>query len=73
MAAMVDPAFVRTMAAYNAEMNRRLYEAAWRIPDSRASAGPRRVLGLAARHALPSALGRPDVDGALRRLGEARA
>jgi uncharacterized damage-inducible protein DinB len=33
MAAMVDPAFVRTMAAYNTEMNRRLYEAAWRIPD----------------------------------------
>ena len=26
--------FVRTMAAYNAEMNRRLYEAAGRIPDA---------------------------------------
>jgi hypothetical protein len=31
--AMVDPGYVRTMAAYNAEMNRRLYEAAWRIPE----------------------------------------
>ncbi len=33
MDAMVTPAYVRTMAAYNAEMNRRLYEAAARIPD----------------------------------------
>jgi uncharacterized damage-inducible protein DinB len=31
---MVTPAYVRTMAAYNAEMNRRLYAAAGRIPDS---------------------------------------
>ena len=31
--AMVDPGYVRTMAAYNAEMNRRLYEAAEHIPD----------------------------------------
>ncbi len=31
---MVNPAFVRTMAAYNAEMNRRLYKAAARIPDA---------------------------------------
>lgn len=31
--AMVNPAYVRTMAAYNAEMNRRLYGAAARIPD----------------------------------------
>ena len=38
----------------------------------RAAAGPRRVLGLVARHAMPPALGRPDVDGALRRLGKAR-
>jgi uncharacterized damage-inducible protein DinB len=30
---LVNPAFVRTMAAYNAEMNRRLYAAAERIPD----------------------------------------
>jgi uncharacterized damage-inducible protein DinB len=30
---LVSPAFVRTMAAYNAEMNRRLYAAAERIPD----------------------------------------
>jgi len=30
---MITPAYVRTMAAYNAEMNRRLYEAASRIPD----------------------------------------
>ena len=33
MSAMVTPAYVRTMAAYNAEMNRRLYEASARIPD----------------------------------------
>jgi uncharacterized damage-inducible protein DinB len=31
--ALVTPAFVRTMSAYNAEMNRRLYAAAERIPD----------------------------------------
>ena len=30
---MVSPAYVRTMAAYNAEMNRRLYDAAARIAD----------------------------------------
>ena len=41
-------------------------------PRRRAAAGPRRVLGLAARHALPSAVGRPDVDVAVRRLAEAR-
>ncbi len=33
MSALVNPVFVRTMAAYNAEMNRRLYAAAGRIPD----------------------------------------
>jgi uncharacterized damage-inducible protein DinB len=31
--AMVDPGFVRTMAAYNAEMNRRLYAASECITD----------------------------------------
>ena len=31
---MVRPAFVRTMAAYNAEMNRRIYAAAARLPDA---------------------------------------
>jgi uncharacterized damage-inducible protein DinB len=30
---MITPAYVRTMAAYNAEMNRRLYEAASRLSD----------------------------------------
>lgn len=30
---MITPAYVRTMAAYNAEMNRRLYAAAARLPD----------------------------------------
>jgi uncharacterized damage-inducible protein DinB len=30
---MIGPAYVRTMAAYNAEMNRRLYAASARIPD----------------------------------------
>ena len=33
MSALVTPAYVRTMAAYNAEMNRRLYAAADRISD----------------------------------------
>ena len=32
---LVTPAYVRTMAAYNAEMNRRIYDAAARIPDAR--------------------------------------
>jgi uncharacterized damage-inducible protein DinB len=31
---LVNPAFVRTMAAYNAEMNRRIYGAAQRLPES---------------------------------------
>jgi uncharacterized damage-inducible protein DinB len=31
---MVNPAFVRTMADYNAEMNRRLYDASARISDA---------------------------------------
>jgi uncharacterized damage-inducible protein DinB len=31
---LVTPAFVRTMATYNAEMNRRLYGAAERLPDA---------------------------------------
>jgi uncharacterized damage-inducible protein DinB len=30
---LVRPAFVRTMAAYNAEMNRRIYAAAQRLPE----------------------------------------
>jgi uncharacterized damage-inducible protein DinB len=33
MTALVTTSYVRTMAAYNAEMNRRLYEASARIPD----------------------------------------
>jgi uncharacterized damage-inducible protein DinB len=31
---MITPAYVRTMAAYNAEMNRRLYEAAARLGEA---------------------------------------
>ena len=31
---MISPAYVRTMAAYNAEMNRRLYGAAARLTDT---------------------------------------
>ena len=31
---MVTPAYVRTMAAYNAEMNRRVYAAAQRVSDA---------------------------------------
>jgi uncharacterized damage-inducible protein DinB len=34
MTAMVSPAYVRTMAAYNAEMNCRLYDASSRIADA---------------------------------------
>ena len=30
---MISPAYVRTMAAYNEEMNRRLYAAASRLSD----------------------------------------
>jgi uncharacterized damage-inducible protein DinB len=33
VAPMINPAFVATMAAYNAEMNRRLYAAAGRLTD----------------------------------------
>jgi uncharacterized damage-inducible protein DinB len=32
--ALISPSFVRTMAAYNAEMNRRIYAAAGRLTDS---------------------------------------
>ena len=32
--ALVGPAYVRTMAAYNAEMNRRIYAAAQRLSDA---------------------------------------
>ena len=35
---MITPAFVRTMAAYNAEMNRRLYAAAGRLDETARSA-----------------------------------
>ena len=31
---MITPDYVRTMAAYNAEMNRRLYDAAGRLSDA---------------------------------------
>jgi len=31
---MITPAYLRTMAEYNAEMNRRLYAAAARVPDA---------------------------------------
>ena len=34
MSAMVNASYVRTMAAYSAEMNRRLYDASARIPDA---------------------------------------
>ncbi|ACI99638.1 DinB family protein [Rhodospirillum centenum] len=33
-AAMITPAYVRTMAAYNAEMNRRIYAAAGRLGEA---------------------------------------
>lgn len=31
---LITPGYVRTMAAYNSEMNRRIYEAAARLPDA---------------------------------------
>ena len=31
---MITPAFVQTMAAYNAEMNRRIYAAAGKMTDA---------------------------------------
>lgn len=31
---MIDPAYVRLMAEYNAEMNRRWFAAAWRLADA---------------------------------------
>jgi uncharacterized damage-inducible protein DinB len=31
---VITPAYARTLAAYNSEMNRRLYEAAARLPDA---------------------------------------
>ena len=34
MGVLINPPFVKTMAAYNAEMNRRIYAAAARIPDA---------------------------------------
>ena len=46
---MITPEFVRTMAAYNAELNRRVYGAAGRLPDAerRADGGAfwRSILG----------------------------
>ena len=36
---MINPGYVRTMAAYNAEMNRRLYAAAERMADADRKAG----------------------------------
>ena len=41
---MITPAYVRTMAAYNAEMNRRLYEAAGRLDDTERRAAKGRFL-----------------------------
>ncbi|MBV8578779.1 MAG: DinB family protein [Acetobacteraceae bacterium] len=35
---MITPSYVRTMVAYNAEINRRLYAAAWRLSDSERNA-----------------------------------
>jgi hypothetical protein len=48
---MIGPAFVKTMAAYNAEMNRRVYAAARRFSDHQ-----RRL------HALITAAGEPTGD-----------
>jgi hypothetical protein len=38
--AMITPAYVRTMAEYNAEMNRRLYGAAGGLSDAERTAAP---------------------------------
>ena len=37
---MITPAYVRTMAEYNAEMNRRLYGAAGGLSDAERTAAP---------------------------------
>jgi uncharacterized damage-inducible protein DinB len=48
---MITPSYVRAMAAYNAEMNRRLYAAANRLADAerRAPRGGRRAAPSGAR------------------------
>ena len=67
---MIIPAYIRTMAAYNAEMNRRLFGLP-AAPGRRTSAGTRGVLGLDPRHPDLHLVGRPAVDVAFRRLAEA--
>ena len=62
---MITPAYIRTMAEYNAEMNRRLYGAAARLSDARAARAARRILGLDPRHLDPHPVGRPAMDVAL--------
>ena len=42
---MIAPGYVRAMAAYNAEMNRRLYAAADRLGDDAPTCRERRLLG----------------------------
>ena len=68
---MISPAYIRLMADYNAEMNRRLYGAAAATHRRGAQGGSRRVLEVDPRHARAHPLGRYPVDVALRRLAEA--
>jgi translation initiation factor 2 beta subunit (eIF-2beta)/eIF-5 len=68
---MIKPGYVRTMAAYNSELNRRTFAAADTLPDAqrREDAGAffRSLHGTLSPHPL----GRHHVDAPLRRLGEA--
>src|SRR6516165_9391185 len=66
-AAMITPAYIRTMAEYNAEMNRRLFGAAARVTDAerreprgafRSSASQASSTLLAQREMLASAFSR---------------
>ena len=69
---MITPGYIRTMAAYNAEMNRRLYGAAARLSDDRAAGAAGRILGLDPRHPDPHPVGGSAMDVALRQLAETR-
>ena len=68
---MITPAYVRTMAAYNAEMNRRLYDAANRSSDEERRRDRGGVLAFDPRHARPHPVGRQPVDEPLRQLAAA--
>ena len=69
---MITPAYCRTMAAYNSEMNRRIYAAASRLSDAERRAPRGAFWG--SIHGNPGAppVGRQPMDVALRPLAAAR-